>query len=190
MRSRVWLAVMFVACALSAGAQQAPAVVHVPQVLPPATRLEGFAATPGSVLTIGYDRLGGIEGVFVEVRDMRDARGGSASGVVVTVTEEDGRSRQDAYVDADELPGLISGVDALMSVSRNPTSFDNYEVHYATRGDLLVSALSTRTGGVVYSVQAGRIERSLRTGITSGEMIKLRGIFDAAVQKLRNAAGR
>ena len=189
MGSRLWLALVFVMCAASAGAQP-PAVVSVPPVLPPATRLEGFAATPGSVLTIGYDRLGGIEGVFVEVRDMHDARGGAASGVVVAVTEEDGRARQESYVDADELPGLINGIDALTSVSRNPTSFDNYEVHYSTRGELLVSALSTRTGNIVYAVQAGRLVKSLRAGITSGEMIKLRGLFDVALQKLRSVTTR
>jgi hypothetical protein len=189
MGARLCLAVVFVATAASAGAQP-PAIVTVPPVLPPATRLEGFLATPGSVMTIGYDRLGGIEGVFVEVRDMHDARGASASGVVVSVTEEDARARQESYVDADELPGLINGIDALTSVNRNPTGFDNYEVHYSTRGELLLSALSTRTGNVVFAVQAGRLAKSLRTGITLGEMIKLRGLFDAALEKLRSAAAR
>ena len=189
MRARLWLALAFIGSAASAAAQT-PAIVQEAQVLPPATRLEGFGSTPGSVLTIGFDRLGGIEGVFVEVRDMRDEHGGSASGVVVTVAEEGGRARQDAYVDADELPGLISGIDALTSANRNPTSFENYEVHYFTRGALLVSAVSTRAGGIVYAIEAGRVTKTIRTNVSSGEMIKLRGLFDAALQKLRTAAGR
>ena len=82
-------------------------------------------------------------------------------------------------------------IAALTSVNRNPTSFEGYELHYSTRGALLVSALSTRTGGIVYAVEAGRLAKCLRTGITPGEMIKLRGLFDAAVQKLRSvSAGR
>jgi len=176
-----------VALLISAAAAQQPGVVQAAPLLPPATRLEGFAGSPGSVVTIGYDRLGGIEGVFVEVRDVHDSRGASAAGVVVTVTEEESRSRQESYVDADEIPGLVNGIDSLLSVPRNPTNFDNYELHYSTRGELLVSALSTRAGGVVYAVQTGRLAKALRTGLSSGEMIKLRGLFDAALQKLRRA---
>jgi hypothetical protein len=59
-----------------------------------------------------------------------------------------------------------------------------------TRGELLLSALSTRNGGVVYGVQAGRVLKAQRAGLTSGEMLKLRGLFDAAEQKLRSVVAR
>jgi hypothetical protein len=183
------LTCVVLALATPAGAQS-PTIVPLPQVLPPATRLEGFAAPPGSVVTIGYDRLGGVQGVFVEVREVHDARGGSASGLVVTVSEEEARARQESFVDADEIPALIKGLDTLLELSRNPTGFDNYEVHYVTRGELLLSALSTRNGGVVYGVQAGRVLKAQRAGLNSGEMLKLRGLFDAAEQKLRSVVAR
>jgi hypothetical protein len=140
-------------------------------------------------MTIGYDRLGGLQGVFVEVREMQDARGELASGLVVTVSDEDAHTREEAYVDADEIPALIKGVDALLDVSRNPTGFDNYEVHYTTRGELLLSALSTRNGGVVYGIRAGRLAKAQRAGLTAGEMLKLRSLFDAAEQKLLTVRG-
>jgi len=169
---------------LAAAGGQAPAIVAAPPLLPPATRLEGFSPSPGTLMTIGYDRLGGLQGVFVEVREMQDARGGLASGLVLTVSDDDAHGREESYVDADEIPALIKGVDALLEVSRNPTSFDNYEVHYTTRGELLLSALSTRNGGVVYGIRAGRLAKAQRAGLTVGEMLKLRSLFEAAEQKL------
>ena len=180
------LALAWALLSLTTAGSQSPAVIAAPP-LPPATRLEAFAPPPGSLVTIGYDRLGGVEGVFVEVREMHDERGGSASGLVVAVSDDQAHSRQESFVDADEIAGLVKGVDALLEVNRNPTNFDNYEVHYATRGELMLSALSTRAGGVVYGIEAGRLMKARREGLTSGEMVKLRGLFDAAAQKLRTA---
>lgn len=59
----------------------------------------------------------------------------------------------------------------------------------APRPEGSLSALSTWAAGVVYQVQAGRVVTAQRTGSTSGEMLKLRGLFEAAEQKLAASLG-
>jgi len=82
MVSRLLLTISLAVCAASAAAQ------------PPSRMAPAPVVQPTPVL-------------FIEARDMHDARGGSASGVVVTVADNDGRLREEWYVDADELRGLI-----------------------------------------------------------------------------------
>jgi hypothetical protein len=55
----------------------------------PTTRLESFVPEAGSVLTMGSEELGtiGRSRIFVEVRQVRDSKGNSASGVAVLVNE-------------------------------------------------------------------------------------------------------
>jgi hypothetical protein len=156
--------------------------------LPPATKLEGFMPTAGSVLTIGYDELGrtGYPPVSIDVREMRDAKGQGVRGLLVEVSESDYRKER-SFVDADEIPELLNAVDTLLAVKVNPTSFKNFEVRYTTRGDLQLTAFSDSKGKISYAVQTGRIGKANSYTDESG-MLKLRGMFEAALQKL-NAAG-
>src|SRR4051812_19526727 len=114
---RLWL-IACVCLATPAGAQTPPAAGPAPQppvivgpAPPPATLLEGFRPANGSVLTIGYDDLGDVANISVDVREMRDSSSGArARGVVVTVGNRRGPHEQ-SYVDEDELPELLKGVD-------------------------------------------------------------------------------
>jgi len=47
-------------------------------------------------------------------------------------------------VDADEVGELLKGFDALLEVKANPTQFKNFEVRYTTRGELQLTAFSSR----------------------------------------------
>ncbi|MEO8482690.1 MAG: hypothetical protein ABI634_10800 [Acidobacteriota bacterium] len=159
--------------------------------LPPATKLEGFLPAPGSVLTIGFDPLRGLQsvaGVNVEVREVRDDHGDGARGLVVRVFE--GENRRDfSYVDADEVPSLLAGMDALLQINGNPTSFAMFEVRYATRGELEFTVFNNPRGEIVYAVQAGRTLRAQRV-LTTADMTRLRGLLDAAQGRLTSTRGR
>ena len=48
-----------------------------------------------------------------------------------------------AFIDADEIPKLVKGIDALLDVSSNPTSFGNFEVRYSTKGDLQITGFNS-----------------------------------------------
>jgi hypothetical protein len=161
-------------------AAQAAAAAQAP---PPATKIEGFRPAAGSVVTFGYDELGSVTGVSVDVRELRDAKGGGVRGLLVEVTESEYRKER-SFVDADEIPELLKGFDALLEVKENPTTFKNFEVRYTTKGDLQLTAFNSSRGTIMFAVQAGRTLKAQRVGLGVPEMQKLRGMFEAAQQKL------
>lgn len=160
---------------------QQPMILQPP--LPPATLMEGFQYPVGTLFTVGYDDLGEVAGISVEVREMRDATGARVRGVVVEVTT--GQStREQSLVDADEIPDLLKGFEAMLQIRTNPTQFRNFETRFATKGELILSANSSRNRGVLYAVEVGRVVKARRGGLTGGEMHQLRVLLEAASQKL------
>jgi hypothetical protein len=149
----------------------------------PATKMESFKPAAGSVLVFGYDELGTIGGISVDAREMHDARSIAVRGLMVEVTESQYRKER-SFVDADEIPELLKGFDALLEVKANPTAFKSFEVRYTTKGELQLTAFSSSNGSILYAVQVGRITKAQRVGLGAGDMQKLRGLFDAAGQKL------
>jgi len=160
---------------------QAPMLVGPP--LPPATHIEGFRAPIGAVVTVGYEVLGEVAGISVDARELRDTTGGRVRGVVTEVTEEKAAPQQ-SYIDVDELPDLNRGMDRLLNVTDNPTQFRNFEMHYATKGEMELVASSSRNRGVVFSVEVGRLVKARRERLTAGELHQLRTLIEAASQKL------
>ena len=131
-----------------------------------------------------YEDLGEVDGVFVEAREMRDSRGRRARGIVVTVTGRQAQTTEQAFVDPDEFVDLLKGFDSLLAITTNPTGqFRNFDMRYSTRGELVLTASSTRNRGVVYGVEAGRMTR-VRNGLNGGEFHQLRTLVEAAQQKL------
>ncbi len=159
---------------------QTPMVMAPP--LPPATMLEGFRQPIGAMVTLGFDDLGEVDGVFVDVREIRDTRGGRARGLVVEIAGGQAL-REQSFVDADEIPGLLKAIDDLVAVTANPTQFKSFEIRYMTRGELGLTASSTRTRGIFYGVEVGRLVK-VRKAVSAGEMHQLRTLFEAASQKL------
>ena len=181
------LIVPLLACAgRSSAAAQNPAAQPPPPALlpplPPATMLEGFPQPIGSMLTLGYDELGDIGGVSVDVREIRDTRGAHVRGLVVEIAASPTSSEQ-SLVDADEIPGLLKAVDDLVAITANPTQFKSFEVRYMTRGELALTASSSRNRGIVFGVEVGRLAK-VRRPLTAGEMHQLRTLFEVASQKL------
>jgi hypothetical protein len=130
-----------------------------------------------------YEDLGEVDGVFVEAREMRDDRARRVRGVVVTIAGRQQRPEQ-AFVDPDELADLMKGFDTLLGITTNPTGqFRNFDMRYSTRGELVLTASSTRNRGVVYGVEVGRVLRSRRS-LDGGEFHRLRTLVEAAQQKL------
>lgn len=174
---------MLLGCARAQDRLTAGQPTQVPPNPPPATKLEGFKLAAGSVLTIGYDDLGRVGGISVDVREMRDSKGTSVRGLLVDVTEGEYRQER-SFVDADEIAELLKGFDALLDVKANPTQFKSFEVRYTTRGELQLTAFNNDRGAVLYAVQAGRTLKAQRVGLSATDMQKLRSLSDAASQKL------
>jgi len=149
-----------------------------------ATKLEGFKSPSGSISTLGYDDLGMVSGVAVDVREMRDARNIPVRGLLVQVSEGQGRSEH-SFVDADEVAELLRGIDALLGITANPTQFRNFETRYTTRGELQLTAYNSGSSLIQYAVQAGRGMKAQRTGLSPSDMQRLRAVFASGLQKLQ-----
>lgn len=165
----------------TAGAQTTAA--SRPADPPPATRLEAFKPAAGTLVTVAYDELGQVSGISVDVREIRAERAGAVRGVVVQVRESQYREER-SFVDADEVPELLRGIDALLDIGSNPTSFQNFEVQYTTKGELQITAFNDARGGIRYAVRAGRAV-SARTFVDAAELRRLRGMIEAAGQRLQ-----
>jgi hypothetical protein len=175
---------LVLALTLGFQARQDPIFIGPPP--PPATTLEAFHALPGTILTTAYEDLGEVSGVFVEAREMRDSLGARVRGVVVTI--DSGAPRQtapdQAFIDPDELPALMRAFDALLAITTSPTGeFRNFDMRYATKGELVLTASSTRQRGVIYGAEVGRVLR-VRRPLNGGEFHQLRTLVEAAQQKL------
>jgi hypothetical protein len=160
---------------------QEPIIVGPPP--PPATALEAFSVPPGEVLTTAYEDLGDVDGVLVEAREMRDPRARRVRGIVITIFSGQTRPEQ-AFVDPDEFVTLLRGFDALLAITQNPSGqFRNFDMRFSTRGELVLTASSTRNRGVLYGVEVGRVQHARRT-LNGGEFNQLRTLVEAAQQKL------
>lgn len=164
---------------------QPPIVVGPPP--PPATELEAFSPPPGSLVTVGHERVGGVDGIEVEVRDMRSNTGQRARGVVVSLRQ--GNASQQAFIDENELAGLIHGIDALLAIGQNPTALRNFETSYATKGELIVTAGTLRNSGILYSVVVGRVIKAEASPLDAGVLQQLRDLIEAASRRLAGLPG-
>jgi hypothetical protein len=142
----------------------------------------------GAVLVMGYTVTGDVEGISVQARELRVTNGGVVQGLVVQITQSQYRQER-AFVDADEISELLKGIDALLAVTTNPTSFKNFEVRYRTRGGLEFTAFNTPHGDIQYAVQAGRITAA-QSFLSQAELRSLRGMFVTAQQLVAAAPGR
>jgi hypothetical protein len=179
-----------VLCAAPAAAQPTPptAAPQEPIILgpppPPATALEAFQTRPGEILTVSYEDLGEVDGVFVEAREMRANNDRGVRGIVVSIAGRQGGPPEQAFIDRDEVAPLLKGFDALLAITVNPNGeFRNFDMRFSTRGELVLTASSTRQRGVVYGVEVGRVLR-VRRGLDGGEFNQLRVLVEAAAQKL------
>jgi hypothetical protein len=154
----------------------------------PATKLEAFQPVAGQVTTLGYDPLGTISpGVTVpstlsvDVRQIQGVSGGSVRGVVVEISTSLRTAR--SFVDEDELPELMKGIDALLTVKSNPTSFASFEIRYRTKGDLVLTVFNTGGNRIRFAITAGRVLSENRT-VDESEFRRFRDWIEKAQTKL------
>lgn len=156
--------------------------------LSPATKLEGFKPAAGSVVTVGITNLGRVSGVSVEVQELREGSRAPVRGLIVQVTESQYRQER-SFIDSDEMRELLRGIDALLEVRSNPTSFASFQVRYATRGELSITAFNSSDGKIDYAVDAGRGLKARRL-LDEQELRSLRKLFQTAHEMLRTAGAR
>lgn len=176
---------------LSASAQQP--VLTLP---PPKTELEALQLKIGAVIVKGSQRIGSVRGqaqgqVEVEALDVSDASNHlRAHGLALTVEEGGERGREvTAFVDYNELADLIKGLESISRLDRNETQFANFTASYRTKGDLLLSVVSTRGGLTRCIVSSGEFAPATVV-ITLEELANLRALVTSARNRLDEARAR
>jgi hypothetical protein len=158
--------------------------------LQPKTKLEAFQSRTGVVIIKGFSRIGlapGLEGTSIEVenRELRDAGSNSREyGITVEVREAGNNARRSlSYIDYDEIDPLLKGLEYLSKIDNSVTQLTRFEADYRTKGDLLVSASSSRGGNITLAISSGDFRRA--TSLFRFEDLKvIRGLIIEAKNQL------
>ena len=129
--------------------------------------------------------------VDVAAFEVIDTVGGRrARGVAVEVEEVGERGREvTAFVDYEELDGLIKGLESVGKIDRSETQLPSFEVSFRTKGDLVVSVFSSRGGLARCVVSAGEFSPA-RVAIPLDELANLRTLISTAKNRLDEARAK
>jgi hypothetical protein len=181
---------------LLTGSRAAAQRRYVPESSEPRTRLEALQLGTGAVIVRGSQRVGAARGqgqgqVWVAALEVVDTSNNQrARGVSLTVEEGGERGREvTAFVDYDELEGLIKGFEAMSRLDRVESQLPNFESSYRTQGDLVISVFGTRGGVARCVVSAGWYEPARLTLPAEGAET-LRSLLTAAKNRLDEARAR
>jgi hypothetical protein len=163
------------------------------EVVEPPTKLEAFMATAGAVVIRGSSRVGAAHGepgslVAVASQELTNARSGERAYGITVEVRKIGHPEQNqiAYVDLDEMPSLLGGLEYLAKVDKSATSLDQFTAEYRTKGALVVSNTSSSTKVVVSTGVAGAATAVLEFG----DFQEFRQLVQIAYDSLKAISGR
>ena len=144
------------------GSAAAPMAVQVAAVPPKLTELEKLATQADILVTKGFTVVGDLAGddgstVRVVAVQFTDAGGAKTRGLAVHVRAQSGREAV-SYIDADEVPGLLSAVDSLANLQQTDTPLQEFEGHYSTRSEFEIANVNVG-GGRMVGVRAVQLLR-------------------------------
>lgn len=155
-----------------------------------ATKLEAFQARTGTVNVRGYTTVGTLRGlganVSVDARAFKDASDlkVSVKGISITIKETSRLERQStSFIDSDEIPSLLSGIDYISKVNSEITDLERFEVDYRTNGDFRVSVFSNSNGEISAALSSGRVGR-VTTYIKLADLAEFKKLILEAQAKL------
>lgn len=156
----------------------------------PRTSLEALQLKVAAVIVRGSQRVGAVRHpaqgrVEVSALEVIDTNSNlRARGLSLTIEEAGERGREAVvFVDYDELAGLLSGLESMSRLDRGETQLPNFEVSYRTKGDLIVSVFSTRSG-IVRCVVSGGPYTPAAVSFPAEEVGNLRTLIATAKNRL------
>jgi hypothetical protein len=164
----------------------------------PKTKLEAFVAQDGVVVIRGFSKIGEVAGKFgssviVESKEFTNAGSGKREHGITVQVKEAGRLERDhtSYVDFDEIPSLLKGLDYISKVDRSSTTLDQFQADYRTKGDLVVSTFNDSSGTKVsVAVSSGAIGRTTAY-FALADLERIRALVQtayASLEKLRTGS--
>ena len=156
----------------------------------PRTKLEAFDERYGTVLVKGFTQVNTIEvrGIRVDAVELRDtARATRVTGVVIALSSGGERPQENrAFIDYEEIDGLLAGIDAVSRVNESMTKLVGFEGKYRTLGDFEIGVFRQTRSGNAVSLSTGVCEQS-RVTMTLDELTKVRAMIAEAKAKLDEA---
>lgn len=160
------------------------------------TKLESFVAQDGVVVIRGFSKVGEIRGQYgssveVESKEFTNAATGKREHGISVAVKESGRLERShtSYVDFDEIPSLIKGLEYIGKVDKSSTPLDQFQADYRTKGDLVVSTFNDSAGKVSVAVSSGVIGKTTAY-LPIADLERLRELVQTAhtaLEKLRSS---
>lgn len=158
--------------------------------LEPRTKLEAFDERYGTVVLKGFTQINSLEvrGVRVDAVELRDlARATRVAGIVVAIGSGGEKPQENrAFVDYEEIDGLLAGIDSVSKVNESMTKLVGFEGKYRTLGDLEVNVFRQTRSGNAVGVSTGVCDQ-VRVTMSLDELAKLRAMVVEAKTKLDEA---
>jgi hypothetical protein len=172
---------------LVGAAESQPTIAERSEIPPgPATKLEALAATSGAALIRQYTEVGLIAGGAISVAAIivtNAANQTETKGLIVSPSEVT-RGTRHAYVDYDEIPGLLSGIEYIANVDLATLKLANFAATYQTRGNFSVTAYNDGESKKAF-VSIGRLSANNQP-FDVQDLARLREMITAAKKILDN----
>jgi hypothetical protein len=156
----------------------------------PRTKLEAFDERYGTVVLKGFTQINSIEvrGVRVDAVELRDiARATRVTGIVIALAGGGERPQENrAYIDYEEIDGLLAGIDAVSRVNETMTKLVGFEGKYRTLGDFEVNVFRQTRSGNAVSITTG-VCNQVRMTMSLDDLTKVRAMVAEAKTKLDEA---
>jgi hypothetical protein len=156
----------------------------------PRTKLETFDERYGTVVLKGFTQINSIEvrGVRVDAVELRDlARATRVIGLVIALAGGgEGPQENRAFIDYEEIDGLLAGIDSVSRVNETMTKLVGFEGKYRTLGDFEVIVFRQTRSGNAVSVTTGVCDQ-VRITMSLDELTKVKAMIAEAKTKLDEA---
>ena len=154
----------------------------------PRTQLEAFAAETGAVIIKGFSEMGKVAAmgsVEVDCREFTNASTGQKRyGIVIEIKEAGSLQRESSsFVDFEEIPSLIAGIDYISKIQPSVTTLTNFEATYTTKGDFAITVFNNARGVLSVAVSSGRFGRTTAY-LPIGKVGELRTLIGRAKAKI------
>ena len=122
------------------------------------TELERFSSETGIVTIMGYEqvqRISALGGsIEIQKREVKNPNSPETKkGMLIKINRD--RGTGSAFIDNNEIDGLIEGIEYISKVTSDVTSLKNFEISYVTNGGLKLTVFNGSDGSLSTAVQAG-----------------------------------
>ncbi len=156
----------------------------------PRTKLEAFDDRYGTVVLKGFTQIDSIEvrGVRVDAVELRDiARATRVTGIVIALAGGGERPQENrAFIDYEEIDGLLAGIDSVSRVNETMTKLAGFEGKYRTLGDFEINVFRQTRSGNAVSLTTGVCDQ-VRVTMSLDELTKVKALIVEAKAKLDEA---